>query len=76
MQWGIKKKEKKNMTKLEMTRRKDAKKCNLEQPIEDPLIEVEEDPVEVPRSSRTFGKYGLQLENFVERDEGSLFIEN
>ena len=34
-------------------------KHNIEPPIEDPLIEFEEDHVEVLGSSRTFGKYGL-----------------
>ena len=44
------------MIELEMTRRT---KRNIEPTIEDPLIEVEEDHVEVPESSRTFRKYGL-----------------
>ena len=75
VQWGIKGKEKKRYDWVRDDQKKGWTKHNIEPPIEYPLIKFEEDLVEVLESSKTFGKYGLQLENLVEMDEESLFRE-
>ena len=58
-----------------MTRRKDGQKHYRESPIEDPLIEVEEDHVEVLESSRKSTDFSFGLKNLMEMDEESLFRE-
>ena len=72
---GSKKKREKRYDWVRDNKKKGWTEHNIELAIKDPLIEVEEDPIEVPVSSRKFGKYGLGLKNLMEMDEDSLLRE-